>query len=298
MTTQPATGASGARFWAASWPGFVAMALVGSNVSVIAVTQYLPVLAIQSARYAVAGFAILALARVFEIRLVTPRGRDILWVVLGALVGLVGFTLATIVGTRHAEPGLLGAAVACIPVVLAIMGPLAQRRRPSPRVTGGAVIVSAGAVVVTGWGHADVIGVTMAALLIICEAGFRLLGAQALPRMGPWSYSAATSLAAAVVFAIMSFIVENPALTMLVEPESIAAILYLGIVVTALGFVLWFTGVQRMGAGTAGLCAGLAPPAAAVIGMFFGAPPPSPGVWGGMAIIGLGLVVGFLPSAP
>lgn len=48
-----------------------------------------------------------------------------------APVGLAGFTLATIVGTRHAEPALLGAAVACIPVVLAIMAPLAQRQRPS-----------------------------------------------------------------------------------------------------------------------------------------------------------------------
>lgn len=297
MTTRSATGASGTRFWVASWPGFVAMALVGSSVSVIAVTQHLPVLTIQSARYAVAGLAILALARVLKIRLVMPRGRDILWVVLGALVGLVGFTLATIVGTRHAEPGLLGAAVACIPVVLAITGPLAQRRRPSLRVTSGAVIVSAGAVAVTGWGYADGIGVTMAALLIVCEAGFTLLGAQALPRMGPWSYSAATSLAAAAVFAILSVIVEDPALEMLLEPESIAAILYLGIVVTALGFVLWFTGVQRMGAGTAGLCAGLAPPAAAVLGMLFGAPPPSPGVWGGITIIALGLVFGFLPRS-
>lgn len=110
-------GATGERFWPSTLPGFVAMALVGSSVTVIAVTEHLPVLVIQSARYAIAGLAILALACVFGTTLVMPHGRDILWVVLGALVGLVGFTLATIVGTRRAEPALLGAAVACIPVV-------------------------------------------------------------------------------------------------------------------------------------------------------------------------------------
>lgn len=135
----------------------------------------------------------------------------------------------------------------------------------------------------------------MAALLIICEAGFTLLGAQALPRMGPWSYSAGTSLVAAAVFAALSGIVERPTLATFAALESIAAIVYLGIVVTALGFVLWFTGVQRMGVGTAGLCAGLAPPAAAILGMLFGAPPPSPGVWAGMATIAAGLILGFLP---
>lgn len=71
-------GATGGRFWALAWPGLVAMALVGSSVTVIAVAQHLPVLTIQSARYAIAGLAIHALACVFGTRLVMPHGRDIL----------------------------------------------------------------------------------------------------------------------------------------------------------------------------------------------------------------------------
>jgi drug/metabolite transporter (DMT)-like permease len=156
------------------------------------------------------------------------------------------------------------------------------------------VIVSAGAVAVTGWGRADLIGVIMAVALIGCEAGFTLLGAQALPRMGPWGYSAATSLVAAVVFAGLSVAVERPTLAAFLALRSIAAILYLGVVVTAIGFGLWFTGVQRMGAGSAGLCAGLAPPSAALLGIMFGAPTPSLGVWAGMVAIAAGLVLGFL----
>lgn len=281
--------------WWGVWPGLAGMTLLGSSVAVIAATQDLPVLGVQAARYAVAALTIVVLARSFGIRLVVPRRGDIGWVIGGALSGLVGFNLATILGTRHAEPGLLGAAVACIPIVLAIAGPLAQRRRPSPHVVAGALVVSVGAVAVTGWGRGDAIGILMAALLIVFEAGFTLLGARALPRMGAWSYSAATSAVAAVIFAALSALVERPTLTSFAQPLTLAAIVYLGAIATALAFVLWFTGVQRLGSDTVGLCAGIAAPAAALIGALFGAPLPSPGAGAGMAVIAIGLAIGLLP---
>jgi drug/metabolite transporter (DMT)-like permease len=136
----------------------------------------------------------------------------------------------------------------------------------------------------------------MAASLIVFEAGFTLLGARALPRMGPWSYSAATAAVAAIVFTVLSAIVEQPTLASFAEPDAVAAIVYLGAVATAVAFVLWFTGVQRLGSGTVGLCAGVAAPAAALIGAIFGAPMPSLGAWIGMAVITVGLLIGFLPG--
>jgi drug/metabolite transporter (DMT)-like permease len=272
------------------------MVLLGSSVAVIAATQHLPVFGVQAARYAVAAVTLVVLARAFGIRLVLPRRGDIAWVVGGALSGLVGFNLATVVGTRHAEPGLLGAAVACIPIALAIAGPLTQRRRPSPQVVTGAIVVSIGAVAITGWGRGDGIGIVMAASLIVFEAGFTLMGARALPRMGPWSYSAATAVVAALSFAVLSALVERPAPASFAQPDAVAAVLYLGAIATAIAFVLWFTGVRRLGSGTVGLCAGLAAPSAALIGALFGAPLPSLGAWLGMAVIAVGLLIGFLPS--
>jgi drug/metabolite transporter (DMT)-like permease len=282
--------------WWGAWPGLAGMVLLGSSVAVIAATQHLPVFGVQAARYAVAALTLVVLARAFGIRLVLPRRGDIGWVVGGAMSGLVGFNLATIVGTRHAEPGLLGASVACIPIALAIAGPLTQRRRPSPHVVTGAIVVSVGAIAVTGWGRGDGIGIVMAASLIVFEAGFTLMGSRALPRMGPWSYSAATAVVAALFFAVLSALVERPAPASLAQPEAVAAILYLGAIATAIAFVLWFTGVQRLGSGTVGLCAGIAAPAAALIGALFGAPLPSLGAWLGMAVIAAGLLIGFLPS--
>ncbi|WP_056734044.1 DMT family transporter [Agromyces sp. Soil535] len=288
---------TGRRFWWSAWPGFAGMALLGSSVAVISATRHLPVLGVQSGRYAVAAGTLVLLACVLRVRLVRPRRGDLGWVIGGAATGLVGFNLATIVGTRHAEPGLLGAAVSCIPIVLAIAGALVQRRRPAPAVVAGAVIVGAGAIAVTGWGRGDAIGIAMAVSLIGCEAAFTLMGSRTLPRMGPWSYSIWTSAVAAVVFAVLSAVVERPDPAAFTTPDALAAIAYLGSVATALAFVLWFTGVERLGPSRVGLCAGIAAPSAALIGALVGGPLPSPGAWLGMTAIAAGLVVGFRPSA-
>ena len=283
--------------WWGAWPGLGGMVLLGSSVAVIAATQHLPVFGMQAARYAIAAVTLVLLARALGIRLVLPRRGDVGWVIGGAMSGLVGFNIATVIGTRHAEPGLLGAAVACIPIALAIAGPLSQRRRPSRHVVTGALVVGAGAVAVTGWGRGDTIGILMAGSLIVFETGFTLMGARALPRMGAWSYSAATAAVAAMSFAGLSALIEQPSLASFAQPDAIGAILYLGAIATAVAFVLWFTGVQRLGSGTVGLCAGIAAPAAALIGALFGAPLPSLGAWLGMAVIAAGLVIGFLPPA-
>ncbi|MCG2797981.1 MAG: DMT family transporter [Cellulomonas sp.] len=294
MTTTTTTATrTGTGWWWGAWPGFGAQALLGSSVAVISVTNRLPVLGVQAARYALAAFAVAALARIAGVRLVVPDRRELVRVVGGALTGLVGFNLATILGTRHAGPAALGAAVACIPVVLALAGPLSQRRRPARDVVAGAVVVSLGAVLVTGLGGADPVGVAMGLALIGCEAAFTLFGAPVLPRMGAWSYSAATAAVAAVVFAVLSLLVERPAVGTFLHLPVIAAIAYLGVVATAVAFVLWFTGVRRLGPGTVGLCAGVAAPAAALVGAALGDPLPGPGAWVGMAVIAAGLVLGF-----
>ncbi|MDT0332060.1 DMT family transporter [Nocardiopsis lambiniae] len=278
------------------WPALGGMALMGSSVAVIGATADLPAFVVQAARYAVAAIAIIVLARLLGRHLPLPRGRDVLWVVAGALSGLVGFNLVLIVGTAHAEPAVLAAAVACIPIVLSVAGPLTRGRRPSGRVVTGALVVSAGAVAVTGWGQADALGILLALSLIVLEAGFTLFGAPALARMGAWGYTAATTVTAAVIFGVLSLWAGPTAWGVLSDPAALGAVVYLGAIATALSFVLWFTGVNRVGAGAASLAAGVAAPTAALVATALGAPMPSVGTWIGMAVIGVGLVIGFAPA--
>lgn len=282
--------------WRGVLPGLGGMVLLGSTVAVIGATHHLPSFAVQSARYAVAALGIVAVARCLRVRLVPPRGRELVWVVAGALSGLVLFNLAVVLGTRHTEPGVFGAAVACVPIVLAVAGPMARGGRPPARLVAGAVVVSVGAVAVAGWSRADIPGVLLAASLPVCEAAFTLFGARVVGRLGAWSYSAATCGVAAASFLVLSVVVERPDPAGFADPAVLLAVGYLGLLGTAVAFVLWFTCVRRVGAGVAGLTAGIAAPSTALCGFAFGAPLPSAGAWLGMGLIAAGLAVGLAPA--
>jgi drug/metabolite transporter (DMT)-like permease len=86
---------------------------------------------------------------------------------------------------------------------------------------------------------------------------------------------------------------ESPAATARLGRQDWLAIAYLGIAVTAVAFVLWYSSVGRLGAGRAGLLAGVAPVAAAATGVLLGGPAPGPLVWAGMAVVAAGLALGL-----
>ena len=60
-----------------------------------------------------------------------------------------------------------------------------------------------------------------------------------------------------------------------------------------MAFVLWYSSVRRLGASRAGLLTGIAPVAAAVTGVLLGGPAPRPLVWAGIAVVAVGLALGF-----
>lgn len=275
--------------------GILAMILTGSSVGVLAATATLPVFAVQASRYAIAAVVVAGIvvgrARRDRVRMPRPSLRQALWALAGAGTGLVGFNLLMLLGVRHAEPAVLGSAVACIPLVLAVAAPLGAGRTPSRRLVAGAVVVSAGAVLVTGWGRTDLVGVLCAAGLIGCEASFTLCAARVVPQVGAFAYTVWTCAIAAVAFGVLSIATEHPDVAALAG--TVVPVLYLGLAVTALAFVLWFTAVGRLGADRAGLCAGVSAPAAVLTGWALGSPLPGATVWAGIGLVIAGLAIGF-----
>jgi drug/metabolite transporter (DMT)-like permease len=63
--------------------------------------------------------------------------------------------------------------------------------------------------------------------------------------------------------------------------------------VTAVAFVMWYSSVGRLGASRAGLLTGVAPVAAAAVGVLLGGPAPRPLVWAGIAVVAVGLALGL-----
>lgn len=274
----------------------VAMACVGSSVAVSTTIVDVPLCTLQAARYAFAAALMLAVGVATGRDLPRPRGREWAWLAAVAGSGLVLFNVGIVRGVAHAEPAVIGVAVAAVPVALAVGGPLAAGRRPAPALVAGAVVVTAGAVLVQGGGRTDLAGVGWALVVLACEIGFTLFAVPVLGRLGPWAVSLHAVWMAAAGLAVLGVVVDGPGAVLALDAGDLLAAAYLAVVVTAVAFLLWYSAVRRLGAGRAGLFTGVVPVAAAVGGVLLGGPVPGPPVWWGTAVVATGVVVGLAPS--
>jgi drug/metabolite transporter (DMT)-like permease len=276
--------------------GAAAMIFVGGSVAVSAVLAPAPNFTAQALRYALACLLLVGVATLRRQRLVLPRGAEWGWLLAVSTTGLVGFNVALVEGSRHAEPAVLGVAVACVPLVFAVVAPLLDGRRPRPVVVVAALVVTGGAALVQGVGRSDATGLGWAVVVLCCEAGFTLFAVPVLRRHGPWGVSVHTTWLAAVAFAGVGVLHEGPGAVARLRGPELLAVGYLAVAVTAVAFVLWYSGVRRLGAARAGLLTGVAPVAAAAAGVALGGPAPRPLVWLGILVVAAGLAIG-LPAS-
>ncbi|GAA2865074.1 membrane protein [Actinoplanes cyaneus] len=273
--------------------GATGMVFVGGSVAVSGYLADAPNLTIQAFRYAVACALLLLWASRTRTPLRRPQGPEWLWLLGVTVAGLLVFNIALVHGARHAEPAVLGVAVACVPILLALVG-----RGPRRRVLPAAAVVTLGAILVEGLGRADGAGVLWAVVTFVCEALFTLLAIPVLDRHGPLGVSVHATWMAAVLFGVSGVVVEGPSAILRVHPDDVLAGAYLAMAVTAVAFLLWYTCVTRLGPGRAGLLTGVAPISAALTGMALGGPTPGPLVWLGMTTVGAGLALGLTTPVP
>jgi drug/metabolite transporter (DMT)-like permease len=272
--------------------GVVAMTMVGSSVGVSRTLIYAPLFAAQAVRYAAAVLILLALARSARVPVVRPRGREWLWLAGIAATGLVLFNVAVVRGVAHAEPAVIAVAVACVPVLLGVIGPLLEHQAPRRAIVLAALVVTAGGVLVEGTGRTDAAGVGWAAVVLGCESAFTLLAVPVLARHGGWGVSLHSTWIGAIMLIVLSVVTEGPSAVTRLTAANWAAVGYLA-VMTAVAFVLWYSAVAALGAGPMGLLTGIAPVAAAVTGIAAGSQAPRPLVWLGMLVVISGLVAGL-----
>jgi drug/metabolite transporter (DMT)-like permease len=122
-----------------------------------------------------------------------------------------------------------------------------------------AVVVTVGAAVVQGVGDTTLEGFLLSLGALAGEALFSLLAVSLLPRLGPVVLSAYACAIAAAGLGAAAVLVDGDNALPLPSSEEAAAITYLAVAVTAIAFVAWYSGVQRLGVERAGLFAGLIP---------------------------------------
>ena len=274
-----------------------AMFLVGTLAAISSVINHYPLYGGQALRYALAAVVLSVVASAKGLGLVRLTLRETLLLLALTATGLVLFNVCVIQATWHASPTLVGTIIGVVPVILALAGPLLARARPSGRVLLAAAVVVVGATVTTGLGSGGLTGLLYAVGALACEACFSLLAIPLLPKLGPVRLSAYTVGAAVPLLLIIGTIADGSRVLRMPTAAEAAALVYLGTIVSAGAFFLWYDALPRLG-DRAGLFAGVLPVGAIVTTVLLGLGTPTASELGGAALVIAGLAIGLAPSRP
>lgn len=191
-----------------------ACTLVGASFTANSVLGDYPYAGGQAVRYGLAALLLLPLLRsgggprpAAVLRTLTRRQ----WGRLGALaaIGMVGFNLAVLAAERTAEPAVPGVLVGCAPIVVGVLVPAMEGRRPTRAVLCAAGLVAVGAFTVQGWGRTDLAGVLYSVGALGGEVGFAVLAVPVLRPLGPKLLSAVVCAVAAVESALLGVLLDG-----------------------------------------------------------------------------------------
>jgi len=262
--------------------GAIAASVVGASFPVSgALTDY-SYTAGQFIRYAIGALILVVICKG---RVGKPTLKELALLNATAAVGMVGFNLAVLAAVDHIGATNAGVIIGASPVFLA----LATGHR---QVLPAALVVVAGAAIVNGADSTvTVLGALLAIAALVGEVGFTLLAAPLLPRLGPTRVAAWTAILATAQLGLLTG-GDLPTPT----GTHVAAILYLAVITTAFAFVLWFSAVQQLGSGRAGLLVGFMPIAAVATDALLNGRAPSTADLAGTALVALGIAIGASPE--
>ncbi|MBO2463812.1 DMT family transporter [Actinomadura violacea] len=270
-----------------------AMFLVGTLTAVSATISDYPVFGGQAVRYTVAALILLAVVRWRGGPARRPTVRE--WALLAALAGtgLVAFNVCIVAATRDTSPATIGTVIATVPIVLALVGPLLEGRRPAPAVVVSACVVAAGAALANGLGGGSVRGLLLSLGALGGEVCFSLLAVPLLPTLGPVRVSAYSAAIAAPMLLAVGLVTDGASVLRMPTGAEFAGLTYLSVIVTVVAFLLWYGALGRLGADRAGLFAGVIPVSAVVTTVVLGLGRPGPADLAGAALVALGVVLGL-----
>jgi drug/metabolite transporter (DMT)-like permease len=269
------------------------MAIVGSSFAVLDTLRAYPQSGGQALRYAVGAVLLIALA---GRRLPRLTARQLTRLALLAASGLAAFNLLVMAAEASMDPGSVGVIVATVPVLLALVGPLQDGRRPERRVVGAAVVVAAGAAAVQGLGgELTAAGLAAALGALACEAAFSLLAAPLLRPLGPVAVSAWAAVLAVPMLVATGLILDDQLLRVPTSEEALA-LAWLVVGVTVAAFLLWYSAVRALGVERTGLLTGVLPISALVVAALLGRADLTAGRLAGALLVGAGIAAGLMTA--
>ncbi|MER5630196.1 DMT family transporter [Streptomyces nitrosporeus] len=223
----------------------------------------LGVQALSFLRIAVAAVALLLVAPFAKVRV--PRSCDLPMIALCGVTGITAYQLLLNWGEVNVAAGTASLLIAIVPAFSVLLGSLFLKERVSRHIVLGTVVALAGAAVVSmakGTG-----GFTVSALIVLAAAvvqGVYHVATKPLLRHYTGLEVATYAMVAGMVFALPLAPATWHA-TLRAPADALACALYLGLLPSALGFVIWAYAVARLPLATSTAALYLVPPVTLVI---------------------------------
>jgi drug/metabolite transporter (DMT)-like permease len=229
----------------------------------------------------------LALAR-SDLRALRPHWRLLL---VYTFIEIVGPWLLLSHAETRLSSSLSGLLIAGVPLVGAVLAWITSHDdRPDAWRVGGLVLGLVGVALVVGFNVAadDLVAVGEVGLVVLGYA----TGAMLISRMRgvPSLAVVASSLAISALVYLPLGIAQRP--LAMPSPQALAAVAILGVVCTALGFVVFFALIHEVGPNRATVITYVNPAVAVALGVFLLGEPFTPTIASGFALIALGSFVG------
>jgi drug/metabolite transporter (DMT)-like permease len=217
-------------------------------------------------RFAIATAALLVLCRIIDGRLILPRPRLWLPLLVLGLTGVFSYNICFFNGLQYIEAGRASLIIALNPLAITLFATLLMKEPLTLRQFAGVLISLIGAVFVISNGHPGAIfsgGFGKGELLILgCVASwsaYSLVGRSVLKSLTPLSavlYSSAIGCLLLLFPALQEGSFAPLAMPSLIDCLSLV---FLGLCGTAIGFSLYYQAIRKIGATRSGVFINLVP---------------------------------------
>ncbi|MGW0607750.1 DMT family transporter [Streptomyces sp. NPDC002644] len=204
----------------------------------------LGVQALSFLRIVIAAAALLVVARFAKVRV--PQSRDLPMIALCGATGITAYQLLLNWGEVNVAAGTASLLIAVVPAFSVLLGSLFLKERLSRNIVLGSVVAIGGAAIVSMAKGAG--GFSVAALVVLAAAVVQgVYHVATKPLLGHYTglEVATYAMVAGAVFALPLAPAAWHA-TLQAPTDALACVLYLGLLPSALGFVVWAHAVARL----------------------------------------------------
>lgn len=277
----------------------MAMILVGSSVAAGKfMIQELPAHLASALRFACASAIIVPLLLILEgFPRLSLRSWGILFI--QAACGSYLFNIFLLAGLERTTAGAAGIITSTTPACMGITALVILRERLPRAAVAGIALSVAGVMIVNAQSGADM-GDIMGNLLVLCaviaETFFLLLRKLIPERISPLTVSAVMTVFGLALFTPGAVVQGRGFDFAAVSWASWGTVAYYGLFVTVAAYLFWFSGVQRVGAGTAGIFTAVMPVSALLLSALLLGEDITPSALAGCGLVLAGIVCISLPG--